>query len=397
MAVPTIIAAMEHPGLWAPWFSRNPASWAPWRAFLAALFGLPMSPDELALYRQCTGRAAPPPGGCNEAWLIVGRRGGKSMILALIAVYLAVFRDWRPYLSPGEVGAIKVLATDRRQARVIHRYCRALLIEVPALRDLVERDGDDEIMLTNGLCIEVQTATFRGVRGFTIIAALLDEAAFWRNEASANPDQEILDAIRPAMATVPNAMLLAASSPYARRGVLWQAHRRHWATADASAPLIWQAPTLTMNPTVPARVITEAYERDPASAAAEYGAEFRTDIEGYVSREVVDAATVPGRFELPRLPLIPYVAFADPSGGSRDSFTLAIAHEENGRAVLDLVREARPPFSPEGTCAEFAQTLERYDVSRVVGDRYAGQWPSEQFSKYGITYEPSERTRAFSE
>jgi hypothetical protein len=37
--------------------------------------------------------------------------------LALIAVYLAVFKDWRQYLSPGEVGTIKVIACDRRQAR----------------------------------------------------------------------------------------------------------------------------------------------------------------------------------------------------------------------------------------------------------------------------------------
>ena len=63
----------------------------------------------------------------REAWLVFGRRAGKSFILALIAVYLAIFRDWRPYLSPGEVGTIKVMAVDRRQARTIWRYAYALL------------------------------------------------------------------------------------------------------------------------------------------------------------------------------------------------------------------------------------------------------------------------------
>jgi hypothetical protein len=37
-----------------------------------------------------------------------------------------------------------------------------------------------------------------------------------------------------------------------------------------------------MNPTVPQSVIDEAMEEDPASANAEYGAQFRTDVETYI-------------------------------------------------------------------------------------------------------------------
>jgi len=396
MTIPsvTIIEAMTHPALWARWF-RDPATWAAWRVFLAALFDLPMTDEDLALYRDCTGRTDPPAAGAREAWLVVGRRGGKSMVLALIAVYLAAFRNWRPYLAPGELGTVKVLATDRRQARVIHRYCRALLTEVPVLASLVERDTDDEIVLTSGVVIEVQTATFRAVRGYTIVAALLDEIAFWRNEDSANPDQEILDALRPAMATIPGSMLLCASSPYARRGVLWNAHRRHYGKDDAPA-LVWQAQTRTMNPTVPAAVIDEAIERDPASAAAEYLAQFRTDIEGFVTREIVEAAVAPGVFELPPLASLRYFAFVDPSGGSADSMTLAIAHAEDNanRAIVDATREVRPPFSPEAVVTEFSDLLKSYDCYSVTGDRYAGEWPRERFREHGITYEPAEKPKS---
>ena len=76
-------------------------------------------------------------------------------------------------------------------------------------------------------CGEVHTASFRSVRGYTVVAAILDEIAFWRSEDSANPDREIVNALRPAMATVPGALLLAMSSPYARRGVVWDAYQRH--------------------------------------------------------------------------------------------------------------------------------------------------------------------------
>jgi len=61
-------------------------------------------------------------------------------------------------------------------------------------------------------------------------------------------------------------------------------------------------------------------------------------------------------------------------------------------AVVDLVREARPPFSPESVVGEFCETLKTYKVTRVHGDRYAGQWPAEQFAKRGIKYEPADKT-----
>lgn len=207
-----LLAAIQHEQVWKPWF-RTPETWQPWFAFLRTLFGQSLSEADLALFRQCTARNAPLPTGYTEAWLVCGRRAGKSFILALIACYLATLRDWSAFLQPGEIGYIKVLAVDRRQARVIHRYCRALLTRPPALAPLVERDDDNTIWLRNGIAIEVQTASFRSARGFTLIAALCDELAFWRTDDSANPDSEVLGALRPAMATIPNSMLLAPRRP----------------------------------------------------------------------------------------------------------------------------------------------------------------------------------------
>jgi hypothetical protein len=87
-------------------------------------------------------------------------------------------------------------------------------------------------------------------------------------------------------------------------------------------------------------------EKDPASAAAEYLAEFRSDIEGYVSREAVEAIVDWGALEREPLDGKRYVAFVDPSGGSADSMTLGIAHKEGETGILDCIREVRPPFSP---------------------------------------------------
>jgi hypothetical protein len=150
-----------------------------------------------------------------------------------------------------------------------------------------------------------------------------------------------------------------------------------------------------MNPLVPQATIDIAMERDPARAAAEWGAEFRTDVESFVSREVIEAAVSPGRRELPPVTGAHYVAFADPSGGSADSMTLAIAHRDDERAILDAVRERRPPFSPDGAVEEFAALLRSYRVSKVSGDRYAGEWPRERFRVHGIDYQPALKSPDF--
>src|SRR5262249_8107788 len=154
----------------------------------------------------------------------------------------------------------------------------------------------------------------------------------------AEPDAEIVNAIRPAMATIPGAMLLCASSPYSRRGALYDAWRKHFGK-DGDDVLVWQAPTRTMNPSVRQTFIDQHLAEDPARASAEYLAEFRSDIEGFVSREAAEACVVQGRFELPPTSRGGYVAFVDPSGGSADSMTLAVARrEQDGRAVLVALR-----------------------------------------------------------
>ena len=388
----TIIDAVDDRNLFAPWF-KNKASWAAWFAFLRALFALPMTAEQLAIYQQCTGRVAPPTASATEGWLVCGRRLGKSFILSLCAVYLAAFHSYRQYLAPGERGTIMVIACDRRQARTIFRYIGGLLTTVPMLARMVERSTAECFDLNNDVTIEVAVASFRSVRGYTVVAALLDELAFWRSDESSNPDTEIISALKPAMATIPNAMLLCASSPYAQRGALFSAFKRHFGK-DGDPVLVWKAPTRTMNATVPQSMIDAAMEADPASAASEFLAQWRIDVEIFVSRDVVEAAVVPGRHELPRVERVRYFAFVDPSGGSSDSMTLAICHMRGSTCILDLIRERHAPFSPDACVTEFSDALKAYGISRIHGDRYAGEWSREAFRKCGVEYRVADKTKS---
>ena len=187
----------------------------------------------------------------REAWVVAGRRGGKSRMAALIAVYIAAFRDFSSVLAPGERGVVMLLAADRKQARVLLRYVSGLLDASPLLSSMVEARVRETIRLTNGIDVEIHTSSFRAVRGYSIVAAVCDELAFWPTEETSNPDVEVLSALRPGMANVPSSLLLCISSPYARRGALFEAHKRHFGVEDSKV-LVWQADTASMNPTIPA-------------------------------------------------------------------------------------------------------------------------------------------------
>ncbi|WP_441232652.1 hypothetical protein [Bradyrhizobium sp. 1200_D9_N1_1] len=388
-----ILEAIDDPNLFGPWF-KDAKTWTAWRVFLAALFGLPMTDEQLAVYKECTGRTEPPAEAATEGWLQVGRRGGKSLNMALIAVYLATFRDYRPYLVPGERGLVAVMASDKKQARTILRYASAMLTRIPMLAKMVDREHAEGFDLNNDVSIEITTASLRAARGYTMVAALLDEIAFFRSEDSANPDYEILNSIRPAMGTIPNALLLCGSSPYSKSGELYRNWKEYFGKPNDDGVLFWKAPTPTMNPTFRRRIIDKALERDKEAATAEYLAEFRNDIASFVDREIVEACVTNGERERAWSSQHRYVAFVDPSGGSSDSMTLAIGHREANMTIVDVVREIPAPFDPESATEEYVKLIKSYQISYVTGDRYAGQWCQQAFQKRGITYHPCDTPKS---
>jgi hypothetical protein len=376
----------------APWFAEEGGDFSVWRAFIAALTAQPMSPQEFALYRQCTGRTVAPQKPFTEAWGVVGRRGGKSRVAAALAVYCACHMRW-PKVS-GETLQVLVAAENKDQASKTLRYALALMRTRPALAKMIRGADAISVTLRSGIEIVCVANNFRTVRSGTIVCAILDEVAFWYSEDSANPDVEVYRAIRPGMATVPNALLIGISSPYAKRGLLFDKHRRNWGRDDAPV-LVWQAPTTLMNPTAHVRdYVEERRAEDPLAAAAEYDANFRDDVNQFLARDLVERLVEIGVSERPPVRGVQYHAFCDPASGvGQDSMTLAIAHRTSRANVLDLVREAAPPFSPKSVAADFAKILKSYGCARVTGDGYARGWVAAEFAEHNVTYDDSERDR----
>ena len=330
------------------------ASWDTWRAVLKAAVALDLTDDERTVVETLTHRHVLPLVPVKELWFLLGRRSGKTIVAALLVTWATTCRTLQ--LVAGEVGICMVLASDRRQARVCKRYISGLLRAHPSLAVLIARETADAIWLTNGLCIEIHTAGWKHLRGYTVVFAVCDEIAFWDDADSANPDHEILVALKAAMASIPESMLVCLTSVYSRKGEVWRVFEKHFGNDASADVLVVSGATQVMNATISQAVIDRAYEDDPQAAAAEYGAEWRRDVEQFLPLEALEAVRMEGRFELPFVANHYYHGFMDPAGGSgADSMTLAIAHAEGDRAVLDLVRETRPPFSPESTVADFAR------------------------------------------
>ena len=113
----------------------------------------------------------------------------------------------------------------------------------------------------------MRAASFRRLRGPTYIAVIADEAAFWySDEFSSNADTEILNAVRPGLATTGGPLIIA-SSPYAKRGVLWETHRRHYGPDGDPLILVAQGTSRDFNPSLPQSVVDRALERDHAAAS----------------------------------------------------------------------------------------------------------------------------------
>jgi hypothetical protein len=370
-------------------------SWKPWRTLLIAANGEPLTEDERQLFRELTKRDHEPTEPVEEFVGAIGRRGGKSRAVSVEATYIAALRP-HPALVSGETGIVLIIAPDQRQATICLDYITAIFEASPILKQLIETRTASELRLTNGIAIEVRASDFRRLRGPTYIAVICDESAFYMtSETSSNPDTEILAAVRPGLATTGGPTFMI-SSPYARRGELWTLYRKHFGPNGDPKILVAQAASKTMNATLPQSVVDRAFERDALSADAEYGGNFRRDIESVFNLETVLSNVDDGVIERPKEHYRTFHCFVDPSAGASDSFTCAIGFKDlqTKTMIVSAIREFRPPFSPASVIEEISNLCKAYGVGKVIADKFAGEFPRELFNRCGIRYEASARPKS---
>ena len=387
-----IIKAIKDPNLFHPFIGKHLSSWKNWFTALMVLYGLPLLPERALLIKQCTGRNMTllPKDGFSTALFLVGRRSGKSKISAIIGAYEAALNGREKLLAAGEIGMVAILAPTKKQGRIVKQYIRAIFAETQLLQQEVVSETQEGFLLSNGVLIEILVGDYRAVRGYTLLAAIVDEIAFFGLDAESKvrSDSELIRALKPSLATT-NGKLICIGSPYAKKGFSFQTYKKHFGN-DNGRVLVWNCPSRTMNPTLSQAIVDEAMAEDLQSAKSEYLGEFRDDVCIFLPREIIDMVIVKNRKELLPNQSIYYSAFCDISGGRGDDAALAIGHKSERKVIVDFIKCYRPPHSPYQVIGSMCEELRRYGVSKITGDNYSAEFVKQAFESNGIKYEKSE-------
>jgi len=372
-----------------------PDSWIAWKAMALAAMGEPLRPKELSAYQRLTQREKPPGERVEELVIIKGRRSGGTTFCAAMVAYQAALVDYSSVLGVGETATALLLAPSQRQADVAFSRVEGIFDASPLLKSMIVGRTKESLVLNNNVTIEVLAASYRSVRGLSLACACVDEASFLFSEASnsRNSDVELTNALRPALLTTRGALILS-STPYAREGEVYSSFEKYFGKQDAEV-LVARAGSRDTNPTLSESVIARALERDPVAARAEFLGEFRTDVSGFIGRDLLLQAVDVGVTERMPSPEYQYVAFCDSasgiaSSGDGDRFALAIGHREGDVVVIDCCRRWMPPFNASEITGEVAALARAYRCREVISDGFSSGYLRAELLRHGVGHRISE-------
>jgi hypothetical protein len=386
-------------------FDAGDPSWLAWNVLSIAGMGEPLTDEERPLFTQLTGREREPLERVEELIARKGRRSGGTSAMARLLAYLCCLCVWDDDLDRGEVGIGLFLASTSEQATVAFTRASGIIDASPILRSMVVKTTQDTITLSNRTELVVLPASAKSLRGISCVGICADEIAWWMVDG-ANSDSEILNAIRPSLATT-NGMLIIGSSPYRPEGELYQLDTKYFGPDGDPKILVSRATSRETNPTLPQSVIDRAMLRDSLKARCEHLCEYRTDVSDYVPRELILSAVDQGVISRLPNPAHRYVCFADASSGlshntgggknskGGDAFAAAIGHAEGDKKiVIDYVFERKPPFNASAVVAEISSIATGYGIREIVSDRFSSGFMSAELQRSNMVWKPSDHNKS---
>jgi hypothetical protein len=334
----------------------------------------------------------------SEAWLVGGRRIGKTDVFAgTIVAYEAVCGGHEGFVRSGQPAMIAVISQDLRMARYSLHFVKAAIESSPIGAGLVKNVTADTIELHNGVIVTCVPPTLKAIRGYAVPVAVLDEVGVWYQESdSANPDYEIYRALKPAQLQFPKRKIVGISSPWNKSGLLYrffsagtEGAKLPSGQAEYSGVLVIHSTTAGMaNPIVKREDLLQDFYRDEANFARENLAEFQDSISGFLPTRLVEAATDWGIATRPPQEGLTYVAAMDPAF-KRDSFAFTIVHNQEGTIFHDLsirwVGTVSKPLNPAVMMDEIIPILKAYGLQLLYTDQYQLESLQQLFLEKGFT------------
>lgn len=307
---------------------------------------------------------------------VCGARGGKTYVLsALYSLWRALYADLST-MAPGEVAVALVVAPDLGLAHQTLAYAKGAVAADQELAGLVTSDNADSLSLlradghTVSILCRAAGRGGAGLRGKSLVSAVLDECAFFRDRSFVVNDKDVFDAVSPRV--LPGGLVVIASTPWAEAGLLFDEFTLNFGHPVTAMAVT--APTLLMLPTQRNKdAVAREEARDPDNALREFGAQFMAAGAGtFFDRDscVVDEAYEPRT----NAPSGATVGVGGDLALVRDAAAVVVIHEECGEYYVAEIVERNPkkgaPLKLSEVVKEFAEVAIRHHSSEIEVDHH---------------------------
>lgn len=359
-------------------FEKRPAQ----KVVLKKIYGIKLTEEELKIYQKLTTNKEEFQAGIEleEACLVAGARGGKSLISSIISCYEATRQKWQKYLNKGESGYAVIVSTRQKLCeQVIQSNCYRLMSNSPTLKFLIKDSTQSELSLKNNMKIVSSPCTNYSYRGVPIINLVADEIGHFFTQGP-KADFEILNALMPRMSQFPGAKLILISTPSAKQGALWVYYEQGF---KVPGRLTIQAESIYMNPLVNKAFLAKEMKRDIDLYNREYLAIFAEQVEAFLSYNlIVNSLKLAG--DLAYNSKYQYFCGIDASGLSgRDKFALAVTHKKDNDIYCDKVK-TWDLKDPDPIMEDIKKICGIFNIRRISIDRYAKGWVTSALQKIGL-------------
>lgn len=342
----------------------------------------------------------------NMVDLVVGRRGGKTTLSAMLAIYCAITTNWKPYLKKTPSAHVLILSHSRDFSDEVLDLIRTLIEESVVLTRLIDKKRKNTASTMNlrvpwivekgkieysRVQIKVGAASKKTTRGTAACAVLCDEIAYWNlDENAKETDKDIMKAVRPNMKQFGRkALMIKLSSPGIKQGVLYEEYEK-W--KDGTLPknyVVFKAPSWVWNTILPAEEFEIEWQLDEDGFDTEYRSNFVDSLSNFILPEFVDMAIVRGtKFRAPdKDNKTKYFAAIDAAFKS-DRFTFSVVGYD-GTRVKQYVSKGwkgskKQPIKASEV-AKYVRTICReFDIPWVAADQFAFQPLKEIFDNHNV-------------
>lgn len=343
----------------------------------------------------------------NKVNFVIGRRGGKTTLSSMLAIYCAIITNWKPYLQKTPFATVLVLSHSKEFSDEILEIVRTFIEASPVLKRLINIRKkntantmnlsvpfiDKDKIVYSRVQIKVGAASSKTTRGIAACAVLCDEIAFWNlDENMKETDEKIMRAVRPATKQFgKKAFLIKLSSPGIKQGVLYNEYLKWQKGTLPKSYAVFKAPSWVWNTILPKEEFIEEWELDQDGFDTEYRANFVDSLSNFILPEFVDMAVVKGRtFQPPEGKNAPvaYRAAID-AAYKKDAFTFSVVGIFENRVKQYVLKgwegsKKNPVQAKE--VAEYIRTIcKEYGIDEVAADQYSFEPLREIFSQYGIS------------